>query len=217
MSDDPETTRQIGELARREGPLLVLDVDDVVLDFLGGFRNYLQSEGLELDLATFRLHGNIRRLSDRIAVSDPDVSALIDAFFQHQAKWQMPVAGVAAALETIGRKASIVLLTSMPHRHRLVRRTHLDRLALPYPLLTTETPKGPAVARLRGASGKPVAFMDDIPRNLISVQEAVPDAHLFHLMASDHMRSLLPPLPAGITPVADWDEALPRIVTALGI
>lgn len=217
MSDDPETVRQIGELAPRGEPLLVLDVDDVVLDFLGGFRNYLRSEGLELDLATFRLHGNIRRLSDGAAVSDPDVSALIEAFFQHQAKWQIPVAGVAAALETIGEKASIVLLTSMPHRHRSARRAHLDRLALPYPLLTTETPKGPAIALLRGASDKPVAFVDDIPRNLVSVREAVPDAHLFHLMASDRMRSLLPPLPTGITPVATWDEALPKIAAALGI
>jgi hypothetical protein len=217
MSDDPETVRQISELARQDRPLLVLDVDDVVLDFIGAFRNYLRFEGFELSLTTFRLHGNIRRLSDGITVSDPDVSALIDAFFACQAKWQRPMEGVAEALETIGNSASIVLLTSMPHRHRPVRRAHLDGLALPYPLLTTETPKGPAIAMLRGASGKPVAFVDDIPRNLVSVHEAVPDAHLFHLMASDHMRSLLPPLPAGITPVADWQEAMPKIIAALGL
>jgi hypothetical protein len=217
MSDDPETARQIGELVRRDDPLLVLDVDDVVLDFLGAFRNYLHSEGLELTLATFRLHGNIRRIADAIPVPDADVSALIDAFFERQAEWQAPVEGVAEALRAIGERASIVLLTSMPHRHHLTRRAHLDRLALRYPLLTTETPKGPAIALLRGASGKPVAFVDDIPRNLVSVQEAVPDAHLFHLMESSHLRSLLPPLPAGITAVATWGEALPKITTALGI
>jgi hypothetical protein len=217
MSDDPETVRQIGELVRRDGPLLVLDVDDVVLDFIGAFRNYLQSEGYELNLATFRLHGNIRRISDGAPVSDPDVSALIDAFFACQAEWQTPMEGVADALAAIGERASIAFLTSMPHRHRQTRRAHLDGLQLPYPLLTTETPKGPAIAMLRAASKKPVAFVDDIPRNLLSVRDAVPDAHLFHLMASDHMRSLLPPLPAGITAVANWDEALPRIVAALGI
>ena len=217
MSDDPETVRQIGMLARQDRPLLVLDVDDVVLDFLGAFRNYLHSESLELDLSTFRLHGNIRRLTDGIPVADADVSALIDAFFEHQAEWQAPVEGVVDALRTVGEKAAIVLLTAMPHRHRATRRIHLDRLALPYPLLTTETPKGPAIAMLRGGSKKPVAFIDDIPRNLISVREAVPDAHLFHLMESDHLRSLLPPLPAGITAVATWDEALPKITSALGI
>jgi hypothetical protein len=217
MSDDPETARQIGELVRRDSPLLVLDVDDVVLDFIGAFRSYLRSEGYELNLASFRLHGNIRRLADGTSVSDPEVSALIDAFFGRQAEWQTPMEGVADALAAIGERASIALLTSMPHRHRPTRRAHLDRLQLPYPLLTTETPKGPAIAMLRGASKKPVAFVDDIPRNLLSVQEAVPDAHLFHLMASDHMRSLLPPLSAGITAVATWDEALPKIIAALGI
>ncbi|GLS38789.1 hypothetical protein GCM10010869_43860 [Mesorhizobium tianshanense] len=34
MSDDPETARQIEELAADDRPLLVLDVDDVVLEFI---------------------------------------------------------------------------------------------------------------------------------------------------------------------------------------
>ena len=34
MSDDPETARQIEELSADDRPLLVLDVDDVVLEFI---------------------------------------------------------------------------------------------------------------------------------------------------------------------------------------
>ena len=59
MSDDPETARQIAELARDDRPLLVLDVDEVVLEFIRPFTGYLGTLGLELQPDSFRLHGNI--------------------------------------------------------------------------------------------------------------------------------------------------------------
>jgi len=125
--------------------------------------------------------------------------------------------GAPDVLERLSGEASVVLLTAMPHRFREHRRRHLEALGLPYPLLTTETPKGPAVARLRGAPDRPVAFVDDIPRNHLSVRDAVPDAALFHLMAHPGFRALLPPLEAGITPVANWPSAEPLIRQALGL
>ena len=84
-----------------------------------------------------------------------------------------------------------------------------------WPLLTTEMAKGPALRRLRGDSGRRVAFVDDLPPNLVSVGAAVPDAHLFHLMAHAGLRALLPPLPPGIVAVADWAAAEPAIAAAL--
>jgi hypothetical protein len=107
------------------------------------------------------------------------------------------------------------MLTAMPHRHRQKRRALLDRLHLPYPPLTTEMPKGPAVKMLRGDRPRPVAFVDDMPHNLASVREAVPDAALFHLMAHAGLRTLLPPFEPGITAVETWAE--PHIAAALGV
>jgi hypothetical protein len=109
------------------------------------------------------------------------------------------------------------MLTAMPHRHRATRRALLDQLGLPYPLLTTETPKGPAIRQLRGKYPRPVAFVDDIPHNLVSVRETVADAHLFNLTTYPGLRPLLPPLPEGIAIVDDWREATPKIARALGI
>ena len=74
-----------------------------------------------------------------------------------------------------------------------------------------------AHAERRGARARPVAFVDDMHRNLISVQEAVPDAHLFHLMADNSLRALLPPTPQGVHHVEDWPDAAPKIASALGI
>lgn len=217
MSDDPETLRQIEALSHDDRPLLVADVDEVVLEFATPFNAFLNGRGLELGQGAFRLHGNVFSRADRAALADEAVSALIDEFWGVQADWQQLAAGAPDVLARLSDEASVVLLTAMPHRFREHRRRHLEALGLPYPLLTTEAPKGPAVARLRGPSRRPVAFVDDIPRNHLSVRDAVPDAALFHLMAHPGFRALLPPLEAGITPVADWPSAEPLIRGALGL
>ena len=217
MSDDPETARQIAELALDTRPLLVLDVDDVVLEFLPPFMRFLNAEGLELRLQSFQLNGNIRSLSDGTAVETERVSALITDFFVRQALWQTPAPGAASSVAQLSRDAEIVMLTAMPHRHRAIRRKHLDSLGFPYPLVTTERAKGPALRQLRGSSNRPVAFVDDIPHNLVSVQTAVPDASLFHLMLMPGLREILPPLPDAIAPVDSWADAAPKIAVSLGL
>ena len=217
MSDDPETARQITELARDRRPLLVVDVDEVVLDFVDPFIRFLHGQGLSLLTDSFRIHGNIVKRDDGAAVDDAAVSALITAFFDVQGDWQTAAEGAVDALASLSGQAEIVLLSAMPHRHRPIRRALLDLLGLPYPLLSTETAKGPAVRQLRGNTGRPVAFIDDIPRNLASVGEAVPDAALFHLMSHAGLRLLVPPLPDGAVPLENWSEAGPKIAAALGL
>ncbi|MGE0500000.1 MAG: hypothetical protein AB7I79_12160 [Rhizobiaceae bacterium] len=217
MSDDPETARQIAELARDDRPLLILDVDDVLLEFVRPFPKYLAGRGFGLKFGSFRLTGNIFETATDRVCEQPEVSQLLAEFFDAQADWQQLTEGAADALASFGDAIEIVLLTAMPHRHRTIRRAHLDTLGFPYPLVTTEMAKGPAVARLRGDKPRPVAFVDDMPHNLVSAQNAVADAHLFHLMADNSMRALLPPVPPGIHVVEDWREAAPMIAGALRV
>ena len=217
MSDDPETARQIEELASDDRPLLVLDVDDVLLEFIRPFPRFLETRGLGLTLNSFRLTGNIAEHASGRLIEQKEVTALLDEFFDRQAQWQNVTDGAAEALARLGEHAEIVLLTAMFHRHRATRRAHLDALGLTYPLLTTEMAKGPAVAKLRGLNGRPVAFVDDQPLNLLSARQSVADAHLFHLMADNSLRAFLPPAPNDIQVVQDWHDALPKIARALGI
>jgi hypothetical protein len=131
--------------------------------------------------------------------------------------WQVLTEGAADAMAGFADRVEIVLLTAMPHRHRAIRRAHLDSLGLPYPLVTTEMAKGPALVRLRGTSGRPVAFVDDMPHNLASARKSLPDSHLFHLMADTSLRALLPPPTPDVFVVENWPEAAPKIATALGV
>lgn len=217
MTIDPETLRQIEELSHDDRPLLVLDVDDVILEFIRPFPRYLEGQGFQLRLDNFRLNGNILHLESGEAAEEARVKDLLASFFDTQSDWQTVTEGAAEAIETIAKDAEVVLLTAMPHRHRDIRRKHLDELGLVYPLLTTEMAKGPAIRRLRGETPRPVAFVDDMPRNLVSAKESVPDAHLFHLMADNALRSMIPQPPEGIHVVDDWRDAQPRIAAALGL
>lgn len=215
MTIDPETLRQIEELSHDPRPLLVVDVDEVVLDFVDPFVRFLDSEGFGFATSSFRLTGNVIDKASGEKVPPNRTGELLDAFFAAQAAWQIPATGVVDALARLSDRIEIVMLTAMPHRHHRVRRGLLDNLGIPFPLLTTEMAKGPAIARLRGEGNRPVAFVDDLPPNLLSVRDSVGDAHLFHLMANAAMRALLPPLPEGIRPLADWAEAEKAIAAAL--
>lgn len=195
----------------------MLDVDDVVLEFIRPFPHFLKSRGYGLTLASFRLTGNIAETASGRLIEQPEVTALLGDFFDAQADWQSITDGAAETLARLGDRAEIIMLTAMPHRHRAVRRAHLDALGLNYPLLTTEMAKGPAVARLRGKTGRPVAFVDDQPHNLASVRESVTDANLFHLMADNSLRAFLPLVPDDVIVVQDWHEAAPKIAGALGL
>ena len=95
MSDDPETLRQIEELAADDRPLLVLDVDDVLLEFIRPFPRFLEAQGYELSLSSFQLNGNIREIATGVAAEKERVGELIDAFFHAQADWQSVTEGAA--------------------------------------------------------------------------------------------------------------------------
>lgn len=217
MSDDAETARQIRALSLDTRPLLVLDVDEVVLEFVRPFTAFLDSQGYTFAASSFRLHGNVIAKRGGAPAANETVSALLEAFFAAQEDWQTPAEGAVAAIEAMGRDVEVVLLTAMPHLHHGRRRALLDRLGISAPLVTTEAAKGPAVTMLKGARSAPVAFVDDLPHNLVSVARAEAGTHLFHLMANEAMRAFLPPLPDGVTALDDWTAAEERIGVALGL
>ncbi|WP_157015294.1 hypothetical protein [Mesorhizobium xinjiangense] len=217
MSVDPETLRQIEALSLDTRPLLVLDVDDVVLEFIRPFPRFLAANGYELRLESFRLNGNVRDRATGKPAPREQVGELLGAFFDAQAEWQTLTDGVADTIAGFADDAEIVMLTAMPHRHRAIRRAHLDRLGLHCPLVTTEMAKGPAIRRLRGQSDRPVAFVDDLPHNLVSARDSVFDAHLFHLMADNSVRALLPQPPDDVVMLDNWRKARLPIAAALGL
>lgn len=205
------------KLAASTRPLVVCDVDEVVLEFLDPFDRYLNSVGHRLHPDSFRLHGNIRSIADGLAAEDDAVDRMEEAFFASQDRWQTPALGVDAALRSLSGDADIVFLTAMPPRHHDIRRTLLDLHGLVFPMIATEEPKGPVVAGLIGGRNVPAVFVDDIVRNHGSVRAHAPGCLLMHLMANKVFRAMAPTPEEDIVIAEDWADAERLIRRHLGI
>jgi hypothetical protein len=199
-----------------ERPLAVCDVDDVVLEFLNPFESYLTSLGHRLLPRSYRLHGNIVSALDEAPVEDALVSKLILDFFEAQEAWQVPFGDAVSALKRIGETADVVFLTAMPPRYTQMRRRLLDRLDLTFPLLATESPKGPVIERLHGNRPLPVAFIDDMAHNHVSVADSVPECLLVHLMPASEMHRHAPKPGPHVVQASDWADAESHILRHFG-
>ncbi|OWV77819.1 hypothetical protein ATY78_14540 [Rhizobium sp. R635] len=200
------TELDISHIRLGERPLIVCDVDDVVLQFIGPFQLFLQSQGLEFLPRSFRLHGNIVSKADGVEVEEQQVSRLIDAFFEAQEHWQTPLDRVVETLGQLSEVADILFLTAMQPRFQDQRRRLLDRTGLLFPLLASEQPKGPIVHALHASRSLPVVFIDDMARNLHSVRDHVADCLLIHLMPDSPVHRFAPAAAEDITRATDWAD-----------
>lgn len=191
-----------------ERPLVVCDVDDVVLEFVTPFRAFLASRGLRLIPRSFRLHGNIVGETDDTPVEADAVSALLEGFFAEQEQWQSPFSDATGALRALSDTADLIFLTAMPPQHFAARRRLLDRFGFTYPLIAAKEAKGPLVRCLHGERALPVAFIDDMVHNLHSVGEHLPQCLLVHLPPPIDIHQLAPPAGDRVRRARDWPEAL---------
>lgn len=195
------------DIALRDRPLLVCDVDEVVLEFVTPLMAFLQTRGFELRAQSYRLWGNIYSLETGNVAEKTEVKDFMAAFFNEQEKWQTPAKNAAETLAKLADDADIVFLTAMPPHHHGLRRELLNKAGMPYPMIATMDAKGPEVASLHGGRDLPLAFIDDIFVNLHSVRDHVPNTLLVNMMANDAFRALAPDPGEGVASAANWIQA----------
>lgn len=206
----------IADLPRRHESLLILDVDEVVLEFITPFCQLLADHGARLHPESFRLTGNVREISTGAALSGNRLDAITQQLYREQEVRQRPVDRVNEALDALSLRADIVFLTAMTPSHYDRRRRTLDQSGLAYPMIATERSKGAVVAELCDRWNGPVIFVDDLPPNLAAVQRSAPQVRLLHFMANDVFRPHLPALPVGAASATDWPDAAATIQAWIG-
>lgn len=190
MTLHPQTRAEIEDLRLDNGPLVVCDVDEVVLSFVGGFERHIERQGHFLDPKSYALAGNVKRRTDASALTRAEVEALLEEFFTHDAGRLDLVPGAVESLAALSRRAQVVLLTNIPLAYRDQRHANLRGHGLDYPIIVNEGPKGPAMSRLAEKVKEPLFFLDDAPENLRSVASDVPQAHLIHFIADARFEAL---------------------------
>lgn len=197
----------LSHLSLKDRPLIVCDVDDVVLQFFAPFEDYLKKDGLELLPRSFRLTGNIVSVGTEIAIEDTAVKQLIGSFFESQEEWQTPFDQALDTLNALGADADVLFLTAMPPRYSEPRRRLLDRLGFDFPLVATEAPKGPVMRRIHGERPLPSVFIDDMAHNLHSVRDHVENCLVLHMMPDSPLHLLAPKPDDGIARAMGWAQA----------
>ncbi|MBV9045910.1 MAG: hypothetical protein JO294_12350 [Alphaproteobacteria bacterium] len=187
-------------------PLLIVDADEVLLRFVDGFDKFLRERQLFLDLVSYRLHGNVKRLDDQSAILDVEVTALLDDFRRELDSLEI-VEGAVATLDSLKTKLDIVVLTNIHPSQAQHRVRNFSRLGLDLPLVANSGLKGPAVKALAAGAGRPAFFVDDIPQNLQSAAEIVPDIFRIHLIGDDRLKPLLPAAEHAHLRADDWRHA----------
>jgi len=211
------TARQIATLAlSSDRPLVICDVDEVVVHFTRAFEAYIALQDLWLDPRSFAINGNIRRRATGEAVAQAEVGQLIGVFFAERTRHLEPVEGAVEWLLAIGRHAEIVMLSNLPHEAAEARRENLRDHGLDFPLVTNAGPKGPAVKAIAGENRHRVVFVDDSPSFIASAHEHMPQAHLIHFLHDPRFARYLEPLPFVSLTTGTWFEAGRHILTLIG-
>ena len=165
-------------------PLLIVDADEVLLRFAAGFDRFLHEREFYLDLVSYRLHGNVKRLAGDEALLDIEVTALLDEF-RGDLDWLEAVEHAQEALAGLRPLLDVVVLSNVTPTQAPARLRNFAALGFDFPLVVNSGSKGAAVKALARRAGRPVFFVDDIPQHLASAAESAPDVFRIHLIGDE--------------------------------
>ncbi|MEM7427540.1 MAG: hypothetical protein AAF441_15710 [Pseudomonadota bacterium] len=213
---DSLTEWQISKLRLdRAKPLIICDVDEVVVHFLKGLEAFLDQQELWLDPASFALNGNIREKDTNDPIPGAQIGGLIERFFSEWTGNLDAIDGASASLAALSEHADIVMLTNMPDAYKPERIRNLASHGMDYPVVSNAGPKGPSVHHMSQMTSGPVVFIDDTPSNVNSVTRHAPEVHVMHFMQDHRFRVHLPDLQGIIGSVDNWSDGSRLIMDAV--
>jgi hypothetical protein len=197
-------------------PLIICDVDDVVVHFLRGFDAILARSGHVLEVNSFALNGNVVHRETRSEMASEAVSKLIDEYFIDQTEHMEAIDGAVSSLLDLGNRATVVMLTNLPHHARDKRISNLSKHGLPYPVITNSGPKGPAIKDLASRTTGPSVFVDDSPSFVKSSFEFAPEVKIVHFLHDERFKKLHLPFDFVSHTTGEWDDARRHIESVIG-
>ena len=193
-------------------PLVICDVDEVVVHFTRSFEQFLAQRQLRLETVSLALAGNIRSIKTDVPESLESVGKLIDDFFAECTRNLLPIDGAVDALLELGKTTSVVMLTNLPHFAKSDRTENLRNLGITYPVITNSGPKGPAIKNLAARTTGPIVFVDDSPGFIKSANDHAPHVKLVHFLQDERFAKHTPHFDFVSLRTHSWDFVKPHIL-----
>lgn len=197
-------------------PLIICDVDDVVVHFLRGFDAYIAAIDHVLEASSFALNGNVVHRHTRKEMPGESVSKLVDDFFVEKTEHLEAIDGAVESLLALADSASVVMLTNLPHHARDKRIRNLQKLGLTFPVITNSGPKGPAIKNLASRTSGPKVFVDDSPNFVRSSFEHAPEVKIVHFLHDARFAKLHEPFDFVSQTTGEWGEVKRHIEHIIG-
>tara|TARA_R110002096_G_scaffold236730_3_gene427509 strand:- start:393 stop:1049 length:657 start_codon:yes stop_codon:yes gene_type:complete len=188
-------------------PILIVDADEVLLQFVKRLETYFPTKGYELRLESFQLHGNIYETKTNTASSQESVKKLISTFFDECVDDIPPVNGAVQALSELSNHFQILILSNVPERCRIRRQQSLCDLGMAFPVIANKGAKGPFVKRIvEQTNAQHSVFIDDLPPHHTSVANHSPGTQRIHFIADKRLRDFMPKAPDAHQRFDSWCE-----------
>ncbi len=199
---------------RRDRPLVIVDVDEVLGLFMAGFGAFVAERGYELRFERFALFQNLYRPGEAEHLDIAEGRKLFDDYFRTECGVMEPAPGAVEALNRLKPRAEILILSNAPADAERLRGEWLKRHGLPHSLVLSSGPKGPITAGLVAQTSGRTAFIDDLLPNLDSVANHAPQTATFQHVADLRLRPLAP-RSARHPRIDDWAELGAAIEAAI--
>jgi hypothetical protein len=187
-------------------PLVIVDVDEVLAQFMRGFGSFIERHGFELRVDRFALFQNIYRPGEAQHLDLIAGKVLFDDFFRDGSGDLIPAEGAADALADLSTRAGVVILTNAPEHGRVARAQWLKTHGFDYPLVINSGPKGPPAAALAIRTSGPSVFIDDLLPQLESVAASAPGVTRFQMVSDERLRPLAPSAPDRHARIDHWPD-----------
>ncbi len=213
------TIAQIAELRLdRHRPLVICDVDEVIVHFTSDFEDFLIAHGLWLDTTSSQqFHFSIRSKSDQQPISDAATGKIVSQFFAERTRYMKTIPGAVESLHEFARFADVVMLTNLPHEAGDHRRENLAGHGINFPVVTNSGPKGPAIKSIASQISAPVVFIDDSPSFITSAYEHAPHVHLIHFIHDERFARVVQPLEFVSLRTDNWAEIKPHVLKLIDL
>ena len=173
-------------------PLLIVDADEVLFQFMNAFHEFIRSRGHAFVFRSYALNGNVLAHEGGAPLGKEDVGALVSGFFAERTSSMPADPDAAPALQRLQADGvQALVLSNVPASAADARREALTAAEIDLPLAPWSGPKGEAVKALAARTSMPTAFVDDIAHHHESVRDLAPDVHRLHYVTHPTLRELL--------------------------